>query len=262
MKKYIIYSLIFIISSAYLSALEVPPLEGRVNDQADILTVEEEQNLEQTLKNIETNTSSQFVLLTIISLLDENLEEYSMRVVEEWKLGQKDKDNGVLLLVALNERRIRIEVGYGLEPELPDGRCGTIIRSIITPAFRQGKYFDGINDAFLAMNAYVTGSDNIDQYEEKYASEDDSALGTVVTFIVFFSIALFIMVMFIKGTKSGKKGKSSGFWTSSGSSWSSSSSFSSGGFSGGWWQLWRRRCFRRMVKKHLLHSEIAIIFFG
>jgi uncharacterized protein len=234
MKKYIIILASIILSFSTALSLDVPKLKGRVNDYASMLSQQEKQELEQTLKNIETNTSAQLVLLTMPSLGDENLEDYTMRVAEEWKLGQEKKDNGVILFIALKERRIRIEVGYGLEPVLPDGRAGTIIRNIITPAFKQGQFYQGFTDAFLAMNSYITGSDTVEQFAQKYGEEvDDTFIEIIMIFIIVF---VFILIFTLVGRKSMRSGR--GIHLTGGSSWSSSSSssgssFSSGGFSGG-----------------------------
>lgn len=232
MKKYIILIIAIIFSFNSALSLEVPKLQGRVNDYAGMLSSQEKQELEQTLKNIENNTSAQLVLLTLPSLEDENLEEYTMRVAEEWKIGKDKKDNGVILFIALKERRIRIEVGYGLEPVLPDARSGTIIRNIITPAFKQGQFYQGFSDAFLAMNSFITGSDSIDQFEQSYAEEaDDTFVEIIMIMIIVF---VFILIFVLAGKKSMRSGRGS-HWTG-GSSWGSSSSsgFSSGSsFSGG-----------------------------
>jgi len=232
MKKYIISIILILISVNFAFSLDVPKLTARVNDYAGMLSEQEKQELEQTLKNIETNTSAQLVLLTMPSLEDENLEEYTMRVADEWKIGQDKMDNGVILFIAMKERRIRIEVGYGLEPVLPDGRSGTIIRNILTPAFKQGMFYQGFTDAFLAMNSYITGSDNIDQYEQSYAQEDDTVIEIIMILII---ISVFVLIFILGGKKSLRTGR--GIHWSGGSSWGSSSGrsgFSSGGgFSGG-----------------------------
>ena len=97
-----------------MSALEVPRLQGRVNDYADLLSPATEASLESVLKSLESSDSTQIVVLTITSLQGDSLEEFSLGVVEDWKVGQQGLDNGVLLLVAGDDRKIRIEVGYGL----------------------------------------------------------------------------------------------------------------------------------------------------
>ncbi|HEX9902792.1 MAG TPA: TPM domain-containing protein, partial [Acidobacteriota bacterium] len=142
---------ILLLAAGPLFGLEVPGLKGRVNDYARILEPEQEAALENNLAAIESSITAQFVLLTIPSLEGEPLEDFSLRVAEAWKLGQKGADNGLLMLVAVEDRAIRIEVGYGLEGTLPDGKCGTIIRQVIVPEFRNGNYYTGIFKAFQIM---------------------------------------------------------------------------------------------------------------
>ena len=125
-------------------ALEIPPLKGRVNDLAVLLSPQAAALLEAVLKAHEDSTANKVAVLTIPSLEGEDLEGFSMRVVEQWRLGQAKEDNGVLLLVAREDREVRIEVGGGLEGALPDITCGRIIRSEIVPRFREGDYEGGI----------------------------------------------------------------------------------------------------------------------
>jgi uncharacterized membrane protein YgcG len=101
-------------------ALDVPPYKGYVNDYADMISPQEEMKLERALQSFELTDSTQVAILTIPSLEGDSLEDFSIRTVDQWKVGQKGKDNGVLLLVAKNDRKIRIEVGRGLEPVLTD----------------------------------------------------------------------------------------------------------------------------------------------
>ena len=113
--KLFVLFVLFVANYFPVFALDVPKLKGRINDYAGILNSSEESQLESVLRKTEAKTSSQVVLLTIPSLEGENLEDYSIRVVEKWQIGQKEYDNGALLLVALAEKKVRIEVGYGLE---------------------------------------------------------------------------------------------------------------------------------------------------
>lgn len=138
-------------------ALEVPPMKGRVNDTARILSAGSQQRLEQTLQTLEQKDSTQIVVLTIPSLEGESLEQFTLKVVETWKIGQKGTDNGALLFVAAKDRKIRIETGYGLEGTLTDLVSGRIIRETMVPAFRQGNYDQGILDGVGAMVAVVKG---------------------------------------------------------------------------------------------------------
>jgi uncharacterized protein len=122
----------------------LPALTGRVVDRAEILSPEEEASLTRKLESIENETSVQFVVATIPSLEDEPIEDYSIRLAEEWKIGQAGLDNGAIILVVPSERRIRIEVGYGLEPVIPDGLAGRIIRERVAPAFQAENYYQGL----------------------------------------------------------------------------------------------------------------------
>jgi uncharacterized protein len=136
---------------AEAAALDVPALKGRVNDYAHLLDERQEAQLEFALARYEEETSNQLVLLTIPSLEGEDLEGFSMRVADSWKIGRKGRDNGVILLIAVKERRIRIEVGYGLEAALTDVEASRIIRNVIAPALRRGDYFGGIASGIDAI---------------------------------------------------------------------------------------------------------------
>ena len=119
--------------------LEVPPLKAHINDYAGIMNALDERKAEQYLSDLETTTGIQIALLTIPSLEGENLELFANTVAEKWGLGQKKEDNGALLLVAFSDRKIRIEVGYGLEDKLTDAKTCMIIRNVILPEFQMEK---------------------------------------------------------------------------------------------------------------------------
>ncbi len=138
-------------------ALQVPALKGRVNDYAGLLSNGTARQLEAALAQLESTDSTQIVVLTIASLDGDSLEDFSIRVVEQWQIGQKGKDNGALLLVSKNDRKIRIEVGYGLEGKLTDLVSGRIIRDIMVPQFRMGLYDQGIIDGVAAIAGVVRG---------------------------------------------------------------------------------------------------------
>jgi uncharacterized protein len=137
----------------------VPALDNRrVHDDANLLTPEVEQRFEQRLAAYEQKTQHQIAVLTIPSLDGDAIEDFGIRVGEKWKLGRKGQDDGAILLVALKDRAMRIEVGYGLEGDLPDALGARIIRERLIPAFRRGDYAGGIDGALSAMIA-ATGGD-------------------------------------------------------------------------------------------------------
>jgi uncharacterized protein len=140
-----------------LWAVDIPKLKTRITDLAGVLTAEQAAGLEEKLRLFETSDSTQIAVLIIPSLEEEVLEDFSERVATAWRLGQKGRDNGALLFIAMKERRIRIEVGYGLEPTLTDIRSRRIIQDDILPEFRQQQYFEGIDAGITAIMQTVRG---------------------------------------------------------------------------------------------------------
>jgi uncharacterized protein len=137
--------------------LPVPPVEARVLDQTGTLTAGEQADLEQRLKAFEQRKGSQIAVLMLPSTAPETIEQYSIRVAEAWKIGRGKTDDGVLLLVAKDDRTMRIEVGYGLEGALTDATSRRIIGEIITPLFRQGDYFGGLGAGLQKIMDVIDG---------------------------------------------------------------------------------------------------------
>ena len=135
----------------------VPKLESRVLDQTGTLTADDQADLEQKLKAFEQRKGSQVAVLMVHSTAPESIEQYSIRVAEDWKIGRGKTDDGVLLLVAKDDRTMRIEVGYGLEGVLPDATSRRIIGEIITPLFRQGDYFGGLGAGLQKIMDVIDG---------------------------------------------------------------------------------------------------------
>ncbi|MBN1446532.1 MAG: TPM domain-containing protein [Bacteroidetes bacterium] len=159
MKRYLpLLILLLLLAGAIARALDVPYLSGHVNDTAHMLSADAVTELEQRLTAYEDSTTNQIVLLTISSLDGEALEDYALRVAETWKLGQKGVDNGVLLLIARDDRKMRIEVGYGLEATVTDAMSSYIINDIITPLFRQGEFEAGIREGLNALMQAADGT--------------------------------------------------------------------------------------------------------
>src|SRR3954471_1909809 len=138
--------LLWVLGTAF--ALDVPPLRAHVNDDADMLSPSAEAALEQKLTAYEQRSQQQFALLTIDTLDGDALEDFSIRVVEAWKLGKKGKDDGLLLLLANKEHKLRIEVGYGLEGSITDAFSARVIRNVLVPAMRAGDPAGGFDQAF------------------------------------------------------------------------------------------------------------------
>ena len=143
-KKIILSGFFLLLLSSNLFAAKIPALKGYVNDYANVVSQRDEQEITDYLSSLENTTGIQIAVLTMPSLDGEDISSFSIRVCDEWKLGQADKDNGALLLLAMEERDIRIEVGYGLEGKLTDAKCGLIIRNVIIPEFQEGDYSSGL----------------------------------------------------------------------------------------------------------------------
>jgi len=144
-----------------LSAMNVPSLDGRVTDKARIFSSSQVRELENHLSALEAATSVQMAVLTIPSLKGDDLEEFSIRTVDKWKLGQEGKDNGILLLLAVEDRKVRLEVGYGLESMLTDAKSGYIVREIMIPYFSKGDFAGGIMAGTSAVTGIVRGDSDI-----------------------------------------------------------------------------------------------------
>ncbi len=149
--------LVVTMASATRGEVAVPYLTGRVVDTAEILGSDARARVTEHLRAHEERSGDQIAVLTIPSLEGESVEDFAQRVFEAWRLGQADRDNGVLMVVAAADRRMRIQVGYGLEPTLTDLAAGRIIRNVITPPFREGDYDAGVEAGVDAIVAVLEG---------------------------------------------------------------------------------------------------------
>ena len=168
-----------------------------------MLSLSERSALEEKLRRFEEETSNQVVVVTFPSLEGESLEDFSIRLAGVWKIGQKGKDNGVILLIFKKDRKVRIEVGYGLEGALPDATSKLIIENEIVPRFRKGRFEEGIQAAVQAIMAATRGEY---QSERRFSSLHIGSLGYVLLagFVMGlllpfgFLLALFIVSSFIE----------------------------------------------------------------
>ena len=215
-----------------LAQKEIPNLWGhRVHDEAHVLSQSTIDNLEQTLKIFEDSTTNQIGILTIPSLDGAILEEYALRVAHtEWKLGQEDKDNGVLLLIVVNDRKVRIEAGQGLEGVLTDALSSRIIRNEIAPNFRRGDYDAGVIAATDAIMRAIKG-----EYKADRRSSSPVGNGRFIFLLLIF--ILFSLFRFLSRRGGGSSGWSSGggWFIGGGGGGSRGGGFSGGGgsFGGG-----------------------------
>ena len=222
------------------AAQEFPKLSGRVVDAADLLSPATEAALTEKLKTLEDTTTRQLVVATVPDLQGYDIADYGYRLGREWGLGQKDEDNGALLLVAPNERKVRIEVGYGLEGYLTDALSSVIINRQIVPRFRDGDMEGGVvagADAIVAQLSLPPedARANLIAARESEQEETRHGLGLIPTILIIW----FVFWM-LRGVLGGKRRRGRGgpiiIWgPGSGGGWGGGSSggFGGGGFSGG-----------------------------
>ena len=226
------------------SAQEIPKLQRRVTDLTNTLSADEINALESDLKSFEDSTSSQIVVLMISALGDQSLEDLSLRIAQSNGIGREKEDNGALLFIVKEDRKIRIEVGYGLEGALTDALSSQIIRREITPHFRSGDYYSGIK---AGIDAMMLATRN--EYKAEKAKANNSSAFFVLIFflIIFFLIARSSrrsgggsgLLPFLIGTAIGRSrgggwGGSGGGFGGGGGFSGGGGSFGGGGASGGW----------------------------
>jgi uncharacterized protein len=219
-------------------ALDFPQLSGRVVDQAGVMTPDSRAALETKLKDLEDKSGIQLVVATVKSLQGGDIETYANQLFRSWKLGQAQKNNGVLLLVAPAEHKVRIEVGYGLEGTLTDALSSVIISSAIVPRFKANDYSGGIERGVDGIISVLSG-DTADWQPKVNVRPDDNDSSFPVALIVILAVWFLIYFFWISRSRStGRyvtRGGNTVFIPMGGSSWGSSDwgGGGGGGFSGG-----------------------------
>lgn len=223
-------------------ALTFPVLTGRVVDDAGILDAATQQTITNKLAAVEAKSGAQIVVVTLKSLQDTSLADFGYQLGRAWGIGQKDKNNGAILIVAPNDRKVRIEVGYGLEGALTDAVTQLIIQNAILPRFRAGDFPGGIARGVDDIIRVVSGE--AEEFQRRAAAQrpDNAPQGVDAATVVLVTIVLFIFFMMLRNARAGGRplsrrgGYAGPVFIPSGGSWSSGSSGSSdsgGGFSGG-----------------------------
>ncbi len=182
--------LLFFLLSPSAHALDVPKLQGYVNDYAGMISPPVRAELESELKSFEASDSTQIVVLTIPSLEGDVIEDFGIKVGEAWKIGQKGKDNGAIFIVAKQERKMRIEVGRGLEGRLTDLMAGRIIDLVVKPRFKRGDYDGGFRAGVSAMIDATRGEFKA---EENHGPQRHERSSRIFTFLIFGGIALLVL---------------------------------------------------------------------
>jgi uncharacterized protein len=208
------------------AALPVPPPpDHRVNDYAGVLSAPERERLESALRSRERESSNQIVVAIFPSLAGENLEDYSIRLAQAWRIGQKGLDNGVIFLIFVADRKMRLEVGYGLEPTLTDALSSQILRQVVAPRFREGKIGDGIAAGVEAIAQAIAGT-----YHAAPARPPGSDGPGVMTGILLFIVVAGLFSIIIPALQKSHVGRQG--WTGGSRGWGGPIIFP-GGWGGG-----------------------------
>ncbi len=173
--------------------LTFPPLDGRVVDGARLLSPAKEQEITAKLEALERDTTDQVVVVTVPSLQGHEIEDYGYQLGRAWGIGREDKDNGVLLLIAPDEKKVRIEVGYGLEPVLTDAMSALIIQNAILPSFRQGYYERGITQGVDAIDDQLRLDPTEARAIAEAADRPEARLPIAVAIIVALVFAFLVL---------------------------------------------------------------------
>jgi uncharacterized protein len=194
-------ALVLMTTAPALAALDFPPLTGRVVDEAGILAPDVKTRLEASLKALEDKSSDQLVVVTLKSLRGDDIADYGYQLGRAWGIGQKSLNNGALLIVAPNERKVRIEVGYGLEPILTDALTSVVIQSAILPKFKQGDMAGGIEAGVAALTSSLTDDQSEWRKRAEAAGRHKETRGAgpdTIFLIVFFVIWAVIIIQGIR----------------------------------------------------------------
>ena len=234
--------LLLLLVAAPAAAQTFPPLTGRVVDAANIIPDSDEAALTSKLAAVEQASSRQLVVATVPSLQDYPIEDYGYKLGRAWGIGQKGANNGMILLVAPNERKVRIEVGYGLEPIMTDALAGDIISGRILPAFKKGDFPGGINAGADAIIAQLQAPPEQAEQKALAAKERRASRsgdgGSALPLIFWGFILLFIVLRMVGRGRRGRRHRRSGVWVwgpgIGGGGWGGGSSGGGfGGFGGG-----------------------------
>lgn len=175
---------LLLFGSGVLADVAVPPLRAPVTDLTGTLTPQQAATLEQQLRAFESKKGSQIAVLLVPTTQPETIEQYGIRVAEAWKLGRRGVNDGALLLVAKDDRAVRIEVGYGLEGPLPDVLANRIVDQVIVPKFRSGDYFGGLTEGVTRMIALVEGEPLPEPAQSQRGVRGGDSLGTALPLLL------------------------------------------------------------------------------
>lgn len=200
----LLFILITVAFSAQAELVAIPPLTNQITDLTQTLTAEQSAQLSEKLATFEGQKGSQIAVLIVPSTQPEDIAQYSIRVVEAWKIGREKQDDGVLILVAKNDKKMRIEVGYGLEGAIPDLIAKQIISEVMSPSFKQGDFYGGINNAIDTILKLIDGEQLSAPLEQNASTNLENMLPLLlIGGLVFGGILRSIFGEFLGGTFTG-----------------------------------------------------------
>lgn len=232
-KKLLLLLLCLIIPTVSLAAnLPTPPTDFYVLDEVGVL---EEETIDYILdinNQLEEETGAQVVVAVVESLQGIEIEDYALNLFREWGIGDKDKSNGALLLVSPNDRKVRVEVGYGLEGAIPDSVAGKILDEYILPKFKEDDYDIGIKNGFSVIVDYISNEYDIEIDDLEDVSVEGEELIRLIIRLIIILVIILVIISIISGDSGGSY-SGGGFYGGSSFGGSSGGSFGGGGFSGG-----------------------------
>ena len=238
------FAFIFLCVSLFagsVQALEIPTLDSPVIDEVGTLGVSTQRQLESTLSEFRKNTGIQLQVYVIKSLEGDSIDSVAIQVFDKWKLGDEKTDRGLLFLIAPNEKRMRIEVGQGLEGDMPDVVGKRIISDVVRPYFQRGEYGLGVAQGVLTIENYLTNTDPEQKAKWQKDSESSTGKKTGGFWIIIIAVAIWLIIFMMNPTLalyilfSAMRGGGGGGSSGGGGSWSGGGGRSSGGGASGSW---------------------------
>jgi uncharacterized protein len=192
---------LFFCASTLLAANKWPAPRGYVNDLANVIPADQSQTLEAFLTEVEQKTGAQIAVVTTPSVEGADIDGAAVDLFKTWGIGKKGKDDGVLILASIQDHRVRIEVGYGLEAVITDGQSGSIIREYMTPYFKQGDYGQGLTQGAAAVAQLIAASQGVtlDGQVAQPVASGNGGYGTLIEIIIF--VVFFLLTSILRGRR-------------------------------------------------------------
>ena len=233
----VVFAAFVLLTAVKLDAAAIPSApDNYIYDGAGIINASDYQSITRFLSELDRKTTAQVAVATVATTEPDVIETYAVKLFQQWGIGRRGKDNGVLFLIAKDDRKMRIEVGYGLEGALPDAICNRIINAIVVPEFKDEKFSDGVlkgTSAIVSLvakeyNVEITGEEN-DVYNNVRSSQNDNS--SLLTLLIIFIFLIIFFMPLIYPSFGYRRG---GYWSGGGScgGFGGGGGFSGGGFGG------------------------------